>query len=372
MTIRYPARWIIGIIAALVLFATITMIWLSASPSQQHVIRYGITPYQDSALPVVAARKGWYEEDGLKVELVPLSWDQVMPALRSGAIDVAIYNFNSFLPAYANAAQGGTRKPLFYAPLYVFHGQAIMVHGDSGMRTLFNSSAEHAKPSQTEIASIAGQLKGKRIAITRGTELEQIVLAALSAAGLTEKDVTIVHASPEDSLAAFLAGNVDAFAGGLTERVEARKRGAKELLTQSDVMSPVTDGIVTTEDFAAKHTDDLDKLVLMWFRTIQYVGSDVGDNSVEIREYLRTAASTRYSPEEYQIAWSFEFFPPSAAEARSVFGDPRSRFYWQTAWNEVGIFIVTHGEAKAVPPYAAYRGDEVLPRLATSALPGAH
>src|SRR3954452_5494893 len=66
----------------------------------QRTIRYGITPYQDSGLPVVPAMKGWYKDEGLNIELVPLAWGDVIAALSSGSIDVAIYNFNSFLAPY--------------------------------------------------------------------------------------------------------------------------------------------------------------------------------------------------------------------------------------------------------------------------------
>jgi|SRR5271166_2692154 len=69
-------------------------------------------------------------------------------------------------------------------------------------------------------------------------------------------------------------------------------------------MPPVIDGLVKTEEFASKNRDVLDKLVLSWFRTIRCMQPDVQKNSEEIREYLRTTASTRYSPEEYGIAWS--------------------------------------------------------------------
>ncbi|MEA3016584.1 MAG: NitT/TauT family transport system substrate-binding protein [Sphingomonadales bacterium] len=358
-------RKLLAVAALIAAIALATfLLWPRISPETEVVVvRYGITPYQDSALPVVAERRGWYAEENLRVELVPLTWDQVMPALRSGTIDAAIYNFNSFLPAYANSAEGTDRAPVFYSPLYVFHGQAIMVRRADGMRTLDPSAAPARAPTPAEVAAVAAQLRGKRIAITRGTELEQIVLAALSAAGLTERDVTIIHAAPEDSLAAFIAGDVDAFAAGLTERVEARRRGGIELLTQSDVMSPVTDGLVTTRAFARDNPEALDKLVRLWFRTIEYVGSDVQRNSTEIRDYLRTSASTRYSPEEYAIAWSFEFFPRSPAEARQVFSSPTSRYYWRRSWDDVGRFLVEHGTIRSAPPHEAYMGDAVLTRL---------
>ena len=174
-----------------------------------------------------------------------MAWGEVITALSGGAIDVAIYNFNSFLAPYENASKRSP-KPVFYAPLYIFKGQAIMVHGDSKFEMIDSAVARSDQSYKEKVARIARQLKGKRIAVTKGTELEQIVIEALKKANLKESDAEIIHASPEDSLAAFLAKDIDAVAVGLTERVEARRHGAKELLTTSDVIRPVIDGIVTT------------------------------------------------------------------------------------------------------------------------------
>jgi ABC-type nitrate/sulfonate/bicarbonate transport system substrate-binding protein len=343
------------ILTVLVLFVSSALFLFSAQKTAQQaqVIRIGITPYQDSALPIVADRKGWYRSAGLIVKFVPLTWDQVVPALSSGAIDAAIYNINSFSASYENAAKRSP-KPLFYAPLYVFKGQAIMVHGGAKFKTVGGADGH------IDIAHIAIQLKGKRIAVTKGTELEQIVLAALKKAGLTARDVTIIQASPEDSLAAFLAGSVDAFAGGLTERVEARRHGGIELLTEADVMRPVIDGLVTTDAFAASHKDRLDKLVGIWFQTIRYISADVPRNSQEIREYLRTVASTRYSPEEYAIAWTFDIFPADATQANVLFNSEKSAYYWKTSWDDVSFFLIEQKQITSPIPYSAYWGDKSL------------
>jgi len=164
----------------------------------------------------------------------------------------------------------------------------------------------------------------------------------------------------EDALAAFLAGNVDAFAAGLTERVEARRHGAVELLTEADVMSPVTNGLITTEAFAAKHKDVLDKLMADWFRTIEYISADVPQNSLEIRDYLRTSASTRYSPEEYSIAWTFDVFPQNKSQANEMFNKPSSGFYWKKSWDDVSNVLIANKVVKSRPPYDAYMGARSL------------
>jgi len=66
--------------------------------------------------------------------------------------------------------------------------------------------------------------------------MEQIVLAALEKAGLQKgKDVKIIHAEPDDGLNAFLGGAGDAYSGGVTERTEARRHGAVELIGSADL-----------------------------------------------------------------------------------------------------------------------------------------
>ena len=352
------------VLSALVVVAVVVGLTMLFTESKKELtVRYGITPYQDSALPVVAHQLGWYEQDHIDVELVPVTWGEVVNALVGGAIDVAIYNFNSFQPPYENAAKG-RNKPVFYCPFYVFKGQAIMVHGDSGIEPLKDVEGEPKGNRDKRVVWTAKQLKGKRVAITKGTELEQIVLAALGKAGLdSEKDVRLIHSSPEDALAAFLAKDVDAFAAGLTERVEARRHGAVELLVTADVMLPVIDGIVTTESFARNAPEILDKLVQIWMKTIRFMEKDLGSNSKHILQYLAKAASTKYSREEYQVAWTFNIFPKTAPEANALFNDESSPYFWKVSWDKNNEFLVKQRKTSQPVPHSAYWGETVLQRL---------
>ena len=354
---------IIGLIFGLaVLCIIILFLQFQTTGPVNLTVRYGITPYQDSALPVVASKLGWYAEEGLNVELVPVTWGDAITGLAGGAIDVVIYNFNSFQPPYEAASQGNS-KPVFYCPLYLFKGQAIMVHSDRGYECFKDAEGETKEQRESRISEIANQLKGKRIGVTKGTELDQIVLAALKTAGLNYDDVDMIHASPEDSLAAFLAGDLDAFAAGLTERVEARRHGGIEILTTADVMKPVVDGIVTSDLFARENPDVMKKLVNIWFKTIQFMEDDLKTNSKYILEYLANAASTRYSPEEYKIAWTFNIFPKDKLEADELFNDPESPYYWKLSWDANNEFLLDEGKSKNPVPYSAYWGEEVFDRL---------
>ncbi len=56
-------------------------------------------------------------------------------------------------------------------------------------------------------------LKGKRVAVTRGTDPHIFLVRALAEAGLTEKDITVVPLQHPDGRAALERGDVDAWAG---------------------------------------------------------------------------------------------------------------------------------------------------------------
>lgn len=355
----------IGLIALVALISAAVIYLRSSNSNSQggRVVRFGITPYQDTAIPVVGDRLGWYSDRNLNVQFVPLSWGDVMLGLSSGSIDVSIYTINAFQAPYAQAAKGSS-EPIFYCPIYIFKGTALMVRRDAGLTPVGNISSLPAAIREDRVAKAVLQLKGKRIAVTEGTEYEQIVLAALEKADLDPKrDVTLIHASVEDSLAAFLSGNVDAFGAGLTERIEARRHGAIEFLVAADVGPPSIDGLVTTRKFAEENKDILDDLLATWFQTIEYMQVDLRGRSQFVREYLQGTASTRYSPDEYAIAWTFNVFPRNPEEAAKMFNSTEGPYYWRSVWDYNNTFLIQQGKMKHEVPYSAYWGEDTLSRL---------
>lgn len=65
---------------------------------------------------------------------------------------------------------------------------------------------------ETGINTVA-DLKGKRVAVTRGTDPHIFLVRSLQDVGLTEKDITVVVLQHGDGKAALLRGDVDAWAG---------------------------------------------------------------------------------------------------------------------------------------------------------------
>jgi len=103
-------------------------------------------------------------------------------------------------------------------------------------------------------------LKGKRIAATRGTDPHVFLIRALAAAGLTEKDVKVVLLQHQDGRLALAKGDVDAWAGldPLFAQAELED-GARIFYRNADLN---TWGVLNTrEAFAAEHPELVETVI---------------------------------------------------------------------------------------------------------------
>ena len=95
-------------------------------------------------------------------------------------------------------------------------------------------------------------LKGKTVAVTRGTDPHIFLVRALSDAGLSERDLNLVLLQHADGKTALLRGDVDAWAGldPLMASAEVED-GARLFFRNADAN---TWGVLNTrEDFAEEH-----------------------------------------------------------------------------------------------------------------------
>jgi sulfonate transport system substrate-binding protein len=80
----------------------------------------------------------------------------------------------------------------------------------AGLQQYSTQGIKIVSPQGSSLRTLA-QLKGKRVAYTRGTISHSYLIQALSRVHLTFKDITPVDVQPNDALAAFRGGQVDAW-----------------------------------------------------------------------------------------------------------------------------------------------------------------
>ncbi|RQS74422.1 sulfonate ABC transporter substrate-binding protein [Burkholderia sp. Bp8963] len=113
---------------------------------------------------------------------------QLLEGLNAGAIDVGTVGETP--PIFAQAAGVdfvyiGNEPP---AP----HGEAIVVLPDSPIRSV-------------------AQLRGKKVALNKGSNVHYLLVKALQHAGLAYTDIQPIYLTPADARAAFVQRNVDAW-----------------------------------------------------------------------------------------------------------------------------------------------------------------
>src|SRR3981189_2139660 len=120
----------------------------------------------------------------------------------------------------------------------------------------------------TTIAKIA-DLKGKRVAVTRGTDPHNFLVRALLSVGLTEKDIIPVLLQHPDGKTALIRGDVDAWAGLDPMMAQAEvEDGARLFYRNKDAN---TWGILNTrEEFLKDHPDLVRRVLAVYEEARKY------------------------------------------------------------------------------------------------------
>ncbi|MCS7060676.1 MAG: aliphatic sulfonate ABC transporter substrate-binding protein [Anaerolineae bacterium] len=124
-------------------------------------------------------------------------------------------------------------------------------------------------PGASAIQSIA-DLKGKKIAATRGTDPFFFLLRSLKQAGLSQSDVEIVNLQHGDGRLALQKGDVDAWAGLDPHMAAAELQdGARLLYRNIDLISFGT--LNAREEFAQQYPDLLTRILAQYERARRWI-----------------------------------------------------------------------------------------------------
>lgn len=137
-------------------------------------------------------------------------------------------------------------------------------------------------------------LKGKTVAVEKGTVVHYLLLLALKKANLTEKDVTMKFMDTQKASESFAAGEVDAVASFTPASSTALKRaGSKELVSSKDFPGAISDVLSFRRDFVEKHPEVVQATVDNWFDSLKYIKA----NSAKANEIM--AKKSKVTVSEY-------------------------------------------------------------------------
>lgn len=205
----------------------------SASAQAPREIRIDFATYNPVSLVLKDQKllEKAFEKDGIAIRWVQSAGsNKALEFLNAGSIDFGSTAGSAALLARING------NPI--KSVYVFsrpEWTALVTRKDTGL---------------TKVAD----LKGKRVAVTRGTDPHIFLVRALADAGLSEKDVKLVLLQHADGRLALDRGDVDAWAGLDPMMAAAEIEGGDVLFFRKAEAN--TWGILNVrEDFAAQNPD---------------------------------------------------------------------------------------------------------------------
>jgi NitT/TauT family transport system substrate-binding protein len=166
-----------------------------------------------------------------------------------------------------------------------------------------------------DIKTIA-DLKGKKVATTRGTTAHDLLYHGLKSVNLdVNKDVEIINQRMSDAVTSFIAGAVPAVATWVPfdVQIKARRHDAKLLFDGSKFPdAAIVDGWAARNDFHEKNKDVLLRFIRAWIPANEFI---VGKRKETI-EYLHTKKYADLSREDVEEMYDAAKFSPTAEWAK--------------------------------------------------------
>ncbi|WP_233194907.1 ABC transporter substrate-binding protein [Cryobacterium sp. M91] len=306
-------------------------------------MKVGISPFQDTYLPIIGTEKGWFEEVGLDVQFQSLAWNAVMPVVASGDIDLAVYATTGVV-ATANA---DPEVVYAYAWNFFTEGAAMMVRPDGGIKSVEDLEDESTDRDAARDAAVR-QLKGKTIVTTLSTDMGKTVVDALESVGLTQDDVELIDMDTDAGLAAFLAGTGDAYLGGIAQRATALKNGMVAAITGVDLSAPVINGAVMKRSYLESNKDDVLAFVNVMHRIIRFCDAELDECGKIITDRLNEETAGGLTVEAFKDYWQkLELYASNAQESSDMALSKDGISYWKTTWDGDNKYLVETGAIPA-------------------------
>ena len=233
----------------------------AVTQAQAETLRIG---YQKYGTLVLLKAKGTLEKR-LAEQGVEVSWTefpggpQLLEGLNVGSVDFGVTGETP--PVFAQAA-GANLLYVAYEPPAP-SSEAILV------------------PKGSSLQSVA-ELKGKKVALNKGSNVHYLLVRALEDAGLKYSDITPIYLPPADARAAFERGSVDAwviwdpFLAAAENQLQARSlRNGQGLVDNHQFY-------LATKPYAEQHPQVLNTLI----EEVRAVGEDSKADPVAVTEQV--------------------------------------------------------------------------------------
>lgn len=231
----------------------------SDGPAWPQEVRIGFQTIPNGE--AIVRRQGWLEETLTREAGVAVRWvefasgSDVNAALASGDIDIGLLGSTLF----AAGVERGVPYTLIWIHNVIGDNEALVARASAGIGT-------------------TADLAGKAVATPFGSTTHYTLLAALQAAGLSTRNVTLLDMKPQDIAAAWARGDIDAAYVWEPTLSLLLESGGHVLVSSADL---VERGVVTADlgvvrtDFLQRYPHVVEAYLRAQMRAVEMIRADL-------------------------------------------------------------------------------------------------
>jgi len=210
---------------------------------------------------------------------------------KADGIKVEWYFFKGAGPAVNEALSNRQLDFAYQGDLPSIIGKAAGLKTRLILATGVRGNIYLAVPPDSPIRSVK-DLRGKRVAIFKGTNGQLPIDRLLAANGMTERDLKAINLDTATAQAALTTKDIDA-AFGAYDLLKLRDKGAARIVYTSNGDSPVftrQSHVLVTDDFAARYPEHTRRLVKAVLKSARW-GSDEANREEVFQLWARTGTA---------------------------------------------------------------------------------
>lgn len=231
---------------------------LMSSLAYADEIRFATQAIPHYAPLFVAKNKKWIDEELAKIGAKPtLKWTSFLagpPINESFAAGQQDIGFLGDTPAIIGKAAGINTRII-----------ALTSSGPKSLAVVVPKSSSIKSPKD---------LKGKKVAVTKGSYAHHLLVLVLKQGGLTTKDIEFINLPNADVVTALQNGNIDAGAVWEPQITKLEAQGTARVLSDGTGIKKGALVIIATNEFATKHRDQLKAFLKAYQRGAEFIRSN--------------------------------------------------------------------------------------------------
>ncbi len=291
-----------------------------SKPSPSMSFSLGVTTWIGLTPLLIALKKGFFEELGLRVDLKTFGYNpDYISAFLAGKLD-------AIAPVTSEAVLLATKGKDY---------RIVLVED--------NSVGGDGILARNSISSIK-DFKGKKIAVEKGAVSHFFLLKVLTAVGLSEGDVTLVNVDPAGAAAAYQVGNVDiavTYAPFLKQANLAQPDG-RIIYDSSQIPTAITDVYLFATEYIEANPEAVEAFVKGVFKGLGFL------NQYPSEGLAIAAKELKIEPDALAADLKGISLPDARANLEML-GNKQSDSYLLEPLMDVARFLAKQGKIDTIP-----------------------